>query len=219
MSFMPQLSSIAPVILAAGDSTRMGFPKALLPLGGDIFLVRILKTIRAAGMPRAHVVLGKAAETVRPHLADWDVDVLINPEPSRGQLSSIQIALESLGPEMGSAMIWPVDMPDVAPEVVRGLAELFIDSGSWIVLPLFGDRRGHPAIIHRRLFHEFMEASLEEGPKSIFARHRGETSTLAVQDSAAIQDIDTPSDYRVLTGETLDSALCRRRFQGRLDRK
>jgi molybdenum cofactor cytidylyltransferase len=208
---MPSLNSIAPVILAAGDSTRMGYPKALLPLANDSFLVRILKTARDAGLPRANIVLGKSAAIIKPHIQDWDANVLINPDPSRGQLSSIQIALSSLGLDMDAALIWPVDMPAVPQDVVRRLAELFINSGALITFPLYGDERGHPAIFHRSLFGEFMDAPLTVGPKNILMRHQQETSVLAVQDSAAVKDIDTPSDYRGLTGEVLDSALSRRK--------
>jgi molybdenum cofactor cytidylyltransferase len=208
---MPSLNSIAPVILAAGDSTRMGYPKALLPLGDDFFLIRILKTARDAGLPRANIVLGKSAAIIKPHLQDWDANVFINPDPSRGQLSSIQIALSNLNPKIVAALIWPVDMPAVPQDVVRRLAELFINSGALIVLPLYGDKRGHPAIFHRSLFREFMDAPLTEGPKSILTRHQQETSVLAVQDSSAVKDIDTPSDYQGLTGKALDSALSRRK--------
>jgi molybdenum cofactor cytidylyltransferase len=208
---MPSLSSIAPVILAAGDSTRMGYPKALLPLGDDFFLIRILKTARNTGLPRANIVLGRSAAIIKPHIQDWDANVLINSDPSRGQLSSIQIALSSLGPDIDAALIWPVDMPAVPQDVVRRLAELFISSGALITFPLYGDKRGHPAIFHRSLFREFMDAPLKEGPKNILMRHQQETSALAVQDSTAVKDIDTPSDYQELTGEVLDSAISRRK--------
>jgi molybdenum cofactor cytidylyltransferase len=208
---MPSLNSIAPVILAAGDSTRMGYPKALLPLGEDFFLSRILRTVHDIGLPRANIVLGKSATIIKPHIQDWDANILINPDPSRGQLSSIQLALGRLGLEIDAALIWPVDMPAVPPDVVRRLTELFIRSRALIAFPRYGDKRGHPAIFHRLLFQEFMDAPLEEGPKSILSRHQQETSVLAVLDSAAVKDIDNPSDYQALTGDTLDSALSRRK--------
>lgn len=189
----------------------MGHPKALLPLGNDLFLTRILRTVRTVGLPRAHIVLGNSAEAVQPLIRDWDANILINPDPSRGQLSSIQLALSNLRPEMDAAMIWPVDIPAVTPNVVRCLTELFIRSGALISFPHCGDRRGHPAIFHRSLFQEFMDAPLAEGPKSILLRHSTETSVLEMQDSSAIQDVDTPSDYEALTGETLNSALSRSR--------
>jgi molybdenum cofactor cytidylyltransferase len=208
---MRSLNSIAPVILAAGDSTRMGYPKALLPLEDDLFLVRILKTAREAGLPGANIVLGKAASIIRPHIQGWEANILINPDPSRGQLSSIQIALGNLDREIDAALIWPVDMPGVSSDLVRRLAELYINSGALIAFPQYGDKRGHPAIYSRLLFQEFMEAPLEAGPKGIILRHQQESVALPVQASATVKDIDTPADYQTLTGEILDSALSRRK--------
>jgi molybdenum cofactor cytidylyltransferase len=206
---MPNLNSIAPVILAAGDSTRMGFPKALLPFGNDLFLIRILKTVREIGLLAPTVILGRSAAIIEPHIAGFGANILINPDPDRGQLSSIQLALANLGPDIDAALIWPVDIPAVPEDLVRRLTELFINSAALISFPVCGNKRGHPAIFHRSLFQEFMDAPLTEGPKKILLRHERETSMLAVQESATIKDIDTPSDYEELTGETLDSALAR----------
>jgi molybdenum cofactor cytidylyltransferase len=205
------LRSIAPIVLAAGDSSRMGYPKALLPLGPDLFLTRILATISKVGLPKPIVVLGRAASMIRDKTQGWDADFLINPEPGRGQLSSIQIALSHLSPNMDAGLLWPVDMPAVSGDLVRSLVGLFLDSGASIAFPIYGERRGHPAIFHRSLFQEFMEAPLEEGPKKILVRHQQSTSTLPVAEPGIFKDIDTPADYRALTGEELESALARRK--------
>jgi molybdenum cofactor cytidylyltransferase len=208
------LETIAPVILAAGDSTRMGHPKALLPLGPDLFINRILKTIRDVGLPTATVMLGNAAPIIKPHVfMDAQPNILINPDPSRGQLSSIQLGLSSLASEMNAALIWPVDIPYVTAGLVRRLVDLFINSGAVIALPVYGEKRGHPAIFHRSLFKEFMEAPLAKGPKEILVRHRPDTATLQVQELFSVKDVDTPLEYQELTGESLDSALKRFRFR------
>jgi molybdenum cofactor cytidylyltransferase len=207
---MQSMASIAPIILAAGDSTRMGYPKALLPLGKDIFLTRILGVIQKAGLPTPTVILGNAASVIQPRIREWPAEIWINPDPARGQLSSIQLALPRLRPEFDACLIWPVDQPAVSEELVCNLVRLFITSKSLIACPVFGGKRGHPAIYHRDLFCEFMDAPLEEGPKRILARHRKVTALLPTGESAVVQDIDTPSEYQALTGESLDSALSRR---------
>jgi molybdenum cofactor cytidylyltransferase len=206
---MRALDSIAPIILAAGDSTRMGYPKALLPLGGDIFLTRILKTLRSVGFPPATIVLGNAAPKIRPCIIDWQAEVCINPDPGRGQLSSIRIALEHIAPESGAAMLWPVDQPAMSEILVRDLVQLFIRSEALVALPIVGTRRGHPAIVDRILFKEFMETPLDEGAKPVFLRHQKATAILPTNEQAAVEDIDTPEDYKTLTRETLKSALAR----------
>jgi molybdenum cofactor cytidylyltransferase len=204
---MRPLISILPIILAAGDSTRMGYPKALLPLGDGLFITRILRVLRNTGLPRPVIILGRAAPIIQPRIQEWPADIRINSDPARGQLSSIQLALAHIGPEYAAGMIWPVDQPAVSEDLVRRLAELFLSSESRIVLPKCGRKRGHPAIFHRDLFQEFMDARLEEGPKNILLRHQQETTELPTEEFAAVQDIDTPSDYLALTGHTLEAGL------------
>jgi molybdenum cofactor cytidylyltransferase len=208
---MHSLSLIAPIILAAGDSTRMGYPKALLPIGSETFLSRILRIAQSTGLGLPTIILGRAAERIRPAVNTSSAAIRINPDPDRGQLSSIQIGLSGLDPSAQAAMIWPVDQPAVSEDLVRRLAERFIQSESLIACPKRGEKRGHPAIFHRDLFQEFMSTPLEEGPKNILARHSGDTLILPTDELAAVHDIDTPLDYKDLTGETLEQALARNR--------
>jgi molybdenum cofactor cytidylyltransferase len=208
---MPVIT-IVPIILAAGDSTRMGYPKALLPLGTDTFLSRILRTLHAAEMPKPLIILGRAADVIQPQIRDWPADIYINPDPDRGQLSSIQLALSNIPPEFTAGMIWPVDQPAVSEYLVRQLTEQFINSNSRIACPIYRNKRGHPVIFHRSLFQEFMDAPLEEGPKKIIIRHQQATALLPTEESATIQDLDTPAEYEAWTGESLNSALARIKF-------
>jgi molybdenum cofactor cytidylyltransferase len=204
---MRSVTSIAPVILAAGDSTRMGYPKALLPLGKDTFVTRILKILRDAGMVKPRLVLGRAAKQIEPHLHEWPVDIIINAEPDRGQLSSIQLGMSDLKPEFDAVMIWPVDQPAVSVELVCRLVRLFVESEALMAFPQYGSKRGHPAIFHRSLFQEFMDAPLAEGPKAIILKYQPASVVLNTEELPSVQDIDTPAEYQTLTGVSLDSAL------------
>ena len=206
---MRTLDSITPIILAAGDSTRMGYAKALLPIGSDTFLTRILKVLRKIGLAKPEVILGRAAAAIRPTVRDHAARILINPHPDSGQLSSIQIGLSNLEENTEACLIWPVDLPAVPENLVRGLAQLFLESECLMAFPQMGNKRGHPAIFHRSLFPEFMAAPLELGPKEIILRHLQDMAALPTSESAVIHDIDTPADYEALTGESIDTALAR----------
>jgi molybdenum cofactor cytidylyltransferase len=199
--------TIVPVILAAGDSTRMGYPKALLPLGDEIFLTRILRVLREAGLARPRLILGRDAERIEARIGDYPVDICVNPNPDRGQLSSIQLGISGLSEKFEAAMLWPVDQPAVSLELTRSLSEFFVTTDHRIVVPFRGGKRGHPAIFHRTLFHEFMDAPLEKGAKGIISRYESETCFLQTDESAAFTDIDTPSDYQTLTGQSLSAAF------------
>jgi molybdenum cofactor cytidylyltransferase len=212
---MRLMDSITPIILAAGDSRRMGHPKALLPIGNTTFLKRILEIVQTIGLPDPVVVLGRATEQIRPTIDSWPVKIKINPDPSRGQLSSIQIAISSLSPDTQGCMIWPVDQPAVSVELVRQLVHLFIRSKCVIAYPKYAEKRGHPAIFHRSLFGEFLETPLNEGPQSILQRHLQDTEEIPTHEAAVIRDIDTPLDYKALTGESIETALSRQEFAHR----
>jgi molybdenum cofactor cytidylyltransferase len=181
----------------------MGYPKALLPLGDETFLTRILRILREAGLARPRLILGRAAALIKTRIGDYPADILVNPDPDRGQLSSIQLGISELPEKFEAAMLWPVDQPAVSLELARGLTELFISKDCRIAVPFRDGKRGHPAIFHRTLFHEFMDAPLEKGAKGIISRYESETCFLRTDESAAFTDIDTPSEYQILTGKTL----------------
>jgi molybdenum cofactor cytidylyltransferase len=206
---MRSISCIRPIILAAGHSSRMGYPKALLPLGDDTFLTRILKTIGKIPFSDPVIILGKAADQIKPMIGSSSVRIVINEDPDRGQLSSIQIGLSNVDSGQEAGMIWPVDLPGVSEDLVHRIALEFINSKALIVYPKCGSRRGHPAIFHRTLFQEFMDAPLNEGAKNILIRHQPDTLELPTDELATIRDIDTPSEYEMMTGETLGCALAR----------
>jgi molybdenum cofactor cytidylyltransferase len=187
----------------------MGYPKALLPFQKSTFIAHILEIIEKVGLPAPVTILGKAASIIQPRIQDWPADIYINPNPDRGQLSSIQLALSHIPPEFIAGMIWPVDQPAVSENLVRRLVELFLGADAPMAYPVYGAKRGHPAIFHRALFREFLEAPLEEGPKRIIIRHQGAAALLPAGESGCVQDIDTPEDYKALTGESLESALAK----------
>ncbi len=206
---MRSFDSITPIILAAGDSTRMGYPKALLPLGTTTFLAHILTTVHKVGLGNPVIILGRSADIIAPTVHNSSVSIRVNHDPDRGQLSSIQVGISSLSSGTEAAMIWPVDQPAVSETLVRDLVQLYIRANCRMVFPRHGDRRGHPAILQQSVFQEFLDAPLHEGPKKIILRHLPEIAELATEESAVINDIDTPSEYEALTGETVQSALAR----------
>jgi molybdenum cofactor cytidylyltransferase len=206
---MPLVKDIIPVVLAAGDSTRMGYPKALLPLKTDNFITHILKTLDKTGFGRPIVVLGKYAPVIQAQVALEKVDVFINPDPSRGQLSSLQLALNALSTDCVATLVWPVDQPLISEKLVLDLADLFLRSNARIASPIYGSKRGHPVIFRRDLFPESMAAPLNEGPKKIVKRYRNETVELITKEEGTVFDIDTPEDYENALGNSLDSVCDR----------
>ncbi len=188
---------IVPLVLAAGDSRRMGFPKALLRLGTRRFIEVILDKLERLQLARPIVVVGNHASLIQPHLASRDLRVLLNPHPEHGQISSLQLAIRNAGTFRG-CLVWPVDQPAVGEEIVRRLIELFDDRGALIAMPWCRGRRGHPALFGPRLCRELLALPVDQGPKELIRSHAGETVLLETDDPGTVEDIDTPAEYEAL---------------------
>jgi len=206
----PANIEIVPIVLSAGDSSRMGFPKALLPLGARTFLTQILGVLNGFCLADPVIVLRNHAVEIQSALGNLPGRVVINKNPEQGQLSSIKLALNQLGAAPQACLIWPVDHPAVSVKVVDGLIRLFLQTHAPLVLPTYGGKRGHPVIFDRSLFPEFQAARLEEGPKNIILSRLHECALLSTAESAVVEDVDTPEDYLKLTGISLESALAGR---------
>lgn len=192
---------IVAVVLAAGESSRMGRPKALLPIGGKIFIATILTALRQTRIAKILVVLGHKAEEMKPHIEPWPVTILINPDYRKGQLSSLQVAvrylLESaLSASVDGVLVHLVDHPYLNPALVDRMIESFYASGKLIVVPRHGSRHGHPVIFSASLFHELLEAPLDQGARTVVNAHRDDTFELETDEAGITIDIDTPDEYR-----------------------
>jgi CTP:molybdopterin cytidylyltransferase MocA len=196
---------IPAVVLAAGKSTRMGRTKALLPLGGETFVSRILRTFRSAGVEEVVVVVGHDAERVSDVLGRMDAAprVIVNPDYESGQLSSILAGLRAVDrPGVHAMLLTLVDVPLVAADTVRAVLSRYRTSSAPVVRPVNGNRHGHPVLLDRRLFGLLRGAAPAAGAKPIVRAHASALGDVEVSDEGAFTDIDTPEEYAAATGGT-----------------
>ncbi len=192
---------IAGLILAAGESSRMGTDKALLRYRGRTFLETILQTLRDARVERVAVVLGHHAEEIQRARNLPDVQVVINRDYRRGQTSSLQEGLKALADaEIEAVVFCLVDHPAVPAEVIRQLVAAFRNSGAPVVIPTYESQRGHPVVIGRALFKELSMLKTGEAANAVIRRYRESTQFLAVGDRGILLDVDDPSTYQQLEG-------------------
>ncbi len=188
---------IAAVVLSAGASSRMGRPKALLPLDGVPFIERIVRALERTRVERTLVVLGHNAGAMREAIAYLGVDTVVNPDYARGQLSSLHVAIRALeGEPVEAILVHLVDHPFIESRLVDRMIERFRADGKLIVVPRFNGRRGHPVLFSARLFPEFLAASLDTGAKPVVRGHPDETLELDTDEAGVLVDIDTPEEYR-----------------------
>lgn len=181
---------IGALILAAGDSRRMGRPKALLPLPGGTFLEVLTHSFCHAGIGPILAVLGDEAEEIR-HAVKLDLlRIVINPDPSRGQLSSIHCGLDALADdEVEALFIAPVDSPRVSSATLRKMMEAL--PGHPLVVPVHGGRRGHPPLFSSSLFPALRRAPVETGARAL-VHATVDRLELPCDDPAILEDFDVP---------------------------
>lgn len=189
------------LILAAGASSRMGRPKAALPLGtaGDTVLSTGVRTLLAAGVSDVMVVAGAHVDAVRAALPPGErrVRLLEHPGWERGQLSSLLAGLDAVDDGRCEAvLVTLVDVPLVQPDTVRAIIRAWHDSRAPIVRPISGELHGHPVIFDRSVFADLRRADPAVGAKAVFEIHRARIREVEVRDPGAFQDLDTPEEYR-----------------------
>ncbi len=193
----------ASIILAAGASSRMGTPKALLDYRGETFLERLIRVLGAVTQP-VIVVLGYHAAPILEKTARAGVrgeaQFVINPVPERGQLSSLQTGLVSVPPEAQGVAFIPMDCPAVGEETVARLAHAFLarDRGTLLVIPRCGDDRGHPVFAARAIVEEMLALPSEAQARDVIHSHIPRTQYVDVEDRGILADVDDPEAYRNL---------------------
>ena len=187
--------NIAGLILAAGESRRMGSPKALLPYQGESFLDTLIGLFSARCSP-VIVVLGAGADTIRARTAR-PATFVVNANYALGMTTSLQCGLRAVPPEAEGVLFTLVDHPSVTLETVDALLTA---PRPLVRVPRYGAERGHPIWFSRKLIPEFL-AIPEGGAANLVVRgHAAETEFLDLDDRGITVDIDDPEAYRNLTG-------------------
>jgi molybdenum cofactor cytidylyltransferase len=189
---------IVAVILSAGESSRMGRPKALLPIGGQKFIERIVGVLAQSRAGRMIVVLGHHADEMRRQIEHLPIDIVVNPDYKSGQLSSLQAAIRRIQNDdrCDGMLVHLVDHPFIDAVLVDAMIERFYETKKLIVVPRHKEKRGHPVIFSRDLFEELLSAPADQGAKAVVNAHRKETLEIEWQDEGITLDIDTPELYR-----------------------
>lgn len=190
---------IAGLILAAGESRRMGRDKALLTYRGRTFLETIISNLRAAGIEKVTVVLGHHAEAIERAVDLTSVRVVINREYQRGQTSSLQLGLATAATDSPEAVaLCLVDHPAVSPEVIAKLRVSFASALPPVLIPTYKGERGHPVLISRTLFPELLALLPAEPANTVIRKYRNESKFVEVADRGILVDVDDPPTYERL---------------------
>ena len=205
---MSRAPSFAGVILAAGESSRMGTDKALLPWppqtsaqlpSKDSFLSAAIRSLTATDF--VLVVAGKNEAALAPIAYANGASLVTNPDPSRGQFSSLQVGLhEVLNRGRDAAVVTLVDRPPANPSTIILLRDAYESAlqNIWAVVPEFSGRHGHPYLLGRELIEIFLQAPPTANARDIEHRYQQHIQYVAVSDPFVALNINTPEDYAAL---------------------
>lgn len=196
--------SVAGLILAAGESRRMGFPKALLRYREETFLDTLIGLFSSRCSP-VIVVLGAYAERIRAEV-QRPTTFVVNPNFQRGMTTSLQCGLRAVPPASEGVLLTLVDHPAVAPATL----DLLVASPRPLLrIPRYGEKRGHPVWFSRAIIPEFLALAEDAAARDVVHSHFPEAEFLDLDDPGIVADIDDPPAYEKLLSSHREGAVLR----------
>lgn len=191
------IKKIAGIVLAAGESNRMGYPKMILPWAKTTVIEQIIIILQKANLNDILVVTGGWKDEVESALGGYQVRTIFNPKfKEGGMISSVQVGIKGLNPEFDAAMITLGDQPYIKLEVVTSILNTYLDTRSLLVVPSYEMRRGHPWLVDKILWREILELGKNYTLRDFLNRNQDLINYVPVNTSTILLDIDTPEDYR-----------------------
>jgi molybdenum cofactor cytidylyltransferase len=184
---------IAGVILAAGNSSRMGQPKAFLNWKGEPFVRACVIQAISAGLDPVMIIAGEQFERIQDAVQDLPVQVVLNPDWNEGQSSSLRAAIKAMPKRIGGAVFQLVDQPHIPVTLLRRLKNEHSTSLSPVVLPECNGRRANPVLFDRRTFQALSSIQGDVGGRVIFSQYP--IKTIRWFDESILIDVDTLEDY------------------------
>lgn len=187
---------IAAIILAAGESRRMGQMKQLLPWGATTILGNVIENVRASRVDEVILVVGYRAEEVLAAISYSGIKVKINPLYQQGMSSSIRAGLQAISDNTQAVLLVLGDLPLVSSETINKLIYAYerFRSDKRIIVPTYQGQRGHPVILDLKYRDDIMQLTGDLGCRQIITAHPHDILELEVDTPSILQDIDLPGD-------------------------
>jgi molybdenum cofactor cytidylyltransferase len=188
---------ISAIILAAGQSKRMGQPKLLLPWGDLTVIEHVVTTFLQAGLQDILVVTGGEQSQVEAAIHRFRVRTIHNSDFAAGEmLSSLQQGLKAMPRETQAVLVGLGDQPQAQERSIRLVCEAYWAQKSSLIVPSFQMRRGHPWLVARSLWSELLALPPHQSPRDFLNQHTGEIEYIDAETPSILADLDTPEDYQ-----------------------
>lgn len=187
---------VTAIVLAAGESRRMGVSKLLLPWGQMTVLGQTLHHLQQSKVDAILLVSGHQAEKVTAIAEASQVEVVHNEAYAEGEmLSSLQAGVRHLSEDVDAVLVALADQPLVPPEIIDRLLAAYEAGKGELIAPTYEGTRGNPVLIGRPHFAELLALPWGEAPRALLRRHRADLHLVPVETSTILQDLDRPEQY------------------------
>jgi molybdenum cofactor cytidylyltransferase len=183
------------IILAAGESRRMGQPKQLLPFAGKTMLECVIDAFQSPRVDEIRVVLGYKADEIAAKIAHTSCKIVKNDRYPLGMFTSMQAGLRELPKKTRVVMLAVCDQPRLKRETVEILIEKFEKGRHKILIPSYNGRQGHPPLLRAEYANEILAMDESMTLKHFYAKHADDIARLVVEDEGVLIDIDDRETY------------------------
>jgi molybdenum cofactor cytidylyltransferase len=192
---------ISAILLAAGESKRMGLPKQLLTWQGKNLLQHSLESLINSAADEIILVLGHEADQIQETLPELPIKIVVNPDYKQGMASSLRRGLLAIDPGSEAFLVLLGDQPGIGPEIINTLIRAFrqAERKRGIVRPVYRGKRGHPVLISTRYLKEALQLRGDVGARRILMDHPEDILEIEITSDVILRDIDTPDEYQEYT--------------------
>ncbi len=189
------MGSIWGIILAAGESKRMGFPKMHLTFNGMTMIETVVRNINKSDVDKILVVLGANSDSLREVVSNLPVISCYNDNYKDGMLSSVICGVNNTPEDAEAVLIFQGDQPMITADVINNVIGAYRKSGKGIVMPVNKGKRGHPLLVDKKYRSEIGKLDPDEGLRSLSYKFPGDVQEVESDNSGILLDFDTMKDY------------------------
>jgi molybdenum cofactor cytidylyltransferase len=190
------MNEISAIILAAGESRRMGSPKMLLDFGGITMIETVIRNVKSSEVDDVIVVLGAYIEELKIIVDKAGARFCFNDIYKEGMLSSVKCGFRNLPSETDAVLVFQGDQPLITSQTINKIVAGYHSSGRGIVLPVYMNRRGHPLLVAKKYFSEIGRLDPEKGLRSLAEIFQDDVVEVSVDEGGILRDFDTFEQYR-----------------------
>jgi CTP:molybdopterin cytidylyltransferase MocA len=189
------MTRVVGVVLAAGESRRMGRLKALLPFGEGTVIEQVLRPLLQAELAGVAVVLGYRANDIAAVIRALPVQLLYNPDYQQGMTTSVQVALRHITPIPDAYLLALVDQPHIGLGPIQQLLAALARTNKGVIIPTFHGKRGHPIVLASRYRQEVLALGPQQGLNLVTRGHPDDTLEVPMESDEILRDMDYQADY------------------------